>query len=287
MRVLARLPGPEVTVFGNGVSITSGDTTASLADGTDFGTTNVGCTLVRTYTIDNRGSATLYLTGNPLITLSGSHDFSVAVQPTATVAIGSIRLAVFLVGLAALLNFLFWRPEVAGAAGRSFLPLPRPHLAGLGHGVFVGLRLVLMVSFVNLFLLSTPPGDCGEAVTFLVYPLRKVARGVAAVPLVVMIALRFIPLVVAEGNRILAAQRSRGMTVERRLSGRIRELRPLIVPLFRSVLRRADELSVALEVRCFDPYRFRRSAFGRRFGWTDASALVCSACVLGLVRLVG
>jgi energy-coupling factor transport system permease protein len=71
------------------------------------------------------------------------------------------------------------------------------------------------------------------------------------------------------------------------LVGRVKELRPLIVPLFRSVLRRADELAVALEVRCFDPYRFRRSAFGRRFGWGDASALACSACVLGLVRFVG
>jgi len=204
-----------------------------------------------------------------------------------SVAIGSVRLALFLVGLAAMLNLLFWRPEAAGAAVSTFWLRPRPHLAGLGHGVFVGLRLVLMVSFVNLFLLSTAPDECGEAVTFFVYPLRRVARGVAAVPLVVMIALRFIPLVVAEGNRILAAQRSRGMASGQRLSGRVKELRPLIVPLFRSVLRRADELSVALEVRCFDPYRVRRSAFGGRLGWGDASALVCSVCVLGLVRLVG
>lgn len=203
-----------------------------------------------------------------------------------SVAVGSIRLALFLVALAALLNFLFWRPDGVGAAS-PFVLMPQPRLAGLGHGIFVGLRLVLMVSFVNLFLLSTPPDECGEAVTFFVYPLRRIARGVAAVPLVVMIALRFIPLVLTEGNRILAAQRSRGMVSGKRLAGRVRELRPLVVPLFRSVLRRADELSLALEVRCFDPYQFRRSAFGRRFGWADASALVCSVCVLGLVRLVG
>ena len=207
-----------------------------------------------------------------------------------SVAIGSIRLALFLVALAAALNFLFWRPEgaeTASGAASAFVLKPQPHLAGLAHGVFVGLRLVLMVSFVNLFLLSTPPSDCGEAVSFFVYPLRKIVRGVAAVPLVVMIALRFIPLVVAEGNRILAAQRSRGMVSGQRMAGRIRELRPLVVPLFRSVLRRADELSVALDVRCFDPYQSRTSAFGRRFGWSDASALACSVCVLGLVRLVG
>ncbi|MBN1504949.1 MAG: energy-coupling factor transporter transmembrane protein EcfT [Candidatus Eisenbacteria bacterium] len=207
-----------------------------------------------------------------------------------TAAIGSVRLALFLVAVAAIFNFLFWRPdgvgEAAGAA-RSFVLTPRPRLEGLSHGVLVGLRLVLMVSFVNLFLLSTPPSECGEAVGYFVRPLRRIARSVAVVPLVVMIALRFIPLVVAEGNRILAAQRSRGMSSGRKLAGRVRELKALVVPLFRSVLRRADELSVALDVRCFDPYKFQRSAFGRRLGWGDASALACSACVLGLVRLVG
>ncbi len=79
---------PEMEVLGNGIPIASGDTTASLVDGTDFGTTDIGRTLTRTYTIDNRGLATLYLTGSPQITLSGSRDFSVAVQPEATVAAG-------------------------------------------------------------------------------------------------------------------------------------------------------------------------------------------------------
>lgn len=199
------------------------------------------------------------------------------------VAVGSVRLVVFLVALAVVLNGLFWQPESVSA----FFVKPRPQLAGVVHGLLVGLRLVLMVGFVNLFLLTTPPGECGEAAAFFVSPLRRLVRSVAAVPMVVMIALRFLPVVFAEGNRVSAAQRSRGMRRGRGLVGRAKELRPLVVPLFRGVLRRAGELSVALEVRCFDPYRARRSAFAGRFGFRDASALACSLTVLGLVRLVG
>jgi len=198
------------------------------------------------------------------------------------VAIGSVKLAAFLVVLAAALNFLFWQSEGAG-----LIVGPRPRLEGLFHGLLVGARLVLMIGFVNVFLLSTAPGECSEAVAFFVSPFRRLARSTAAVPMVIMIALRFLPLVFAEGNRIMAAQRSRGMKSSRALAGRIGELKPLVVPLFRSVLRRADELSIALEVRCFDPYQLHRSAFAKGFGLKDVSALACSLSVLGLVRLVG
>lgn len=199
------------------------------------------------------------------------------------VAIGSVRMLLLLLGMATLLNFIFWRPDVSG----DWFVAPRPQLAGLVRGAWVGARLVLMVSFMNLFIISTPPDECTEGAVFFLGPFRRFVRGVAGVPLVVMIALGFVPLVMAEGNRILMAQRSRGMRSERRLTARVRELRPLVVPLFRSILRRADELSVALEVRCFDPFQTRRGVFVRGLGARDAVALICSVCVFGLVRFIG
>ncbi len=199
------------------------------------------------------------------------------------VALGSVRMLLLLFAMAALLNFLFWRPDVSG----EWFVAPKPQLAGLARGTWVGARLVLMVSFMNLFLMSTPPDECAEGAVFFLTPLRRVVRGVAGVPLVVMIAIGFVPLVAAEGNRILMAQRSRGMRSERRLVARARELRPLVVPLFRSILRRADELSVALEVRCFDPFQARRGAFEKRIGVRDVVAFVCSVSAFGLVRFIG
>jgi energy-coupling factor transport system permease protein len=199
------------------------------------------------------------------------------------IAIGSLRLLLLFLGLAMAFNFIFWQPE----ASSGLFVMPHPQLAGMVKGAWVGARLVLMVGFVNLFLLSTPPEECTEAVAFFLSPVKRVVRGVAAVPMVVLIAVRFVPLVVAEGNRIMTAQRARGMRTERRLAGRVRELRPLVVPLFRSILLRAEQLSVALEVRCFDPWRPRKSAFARSFSSRDLAALFCSGCVLGLVRILG
>jgi energy-coupling factor transport system permease protein len=198
-------------------------------------------------------------------------------------AIGSVRMVLVLLGMAAVLNFIFWRPDVSG----ELFVAPRPQLAGLVRGAWVGARLVLMVSFMNLFLISTPPAELAEGAVYFLAPFRRFVRGIAGVPVVLMIALGFIPLVMAEGNRILMAQRSRGMGNERRLGARVRELRPLVVPLFRSILRRADELAVALEVRCFDPFRVRSSVFARGLDARDVVALVSSAIVLGLVRFIG
>ena len=199
------------------------------------------------------------------------------------VAVGSPKLLLLFLGLAMVFNFIFWQPQ--NSVG--LFVMPQPQLAGLVRGGWVGARLILMVSFVNLFLVSTPPEGCTEAVAFFLSPLKRIVRGVAGVPIVVMIALRFVPLVMAEGNRIIMARRARGMRAQRRLVGRIRDLRPLIVPLFRSILVRADQLSVALEVRCFDPSRPRRSAFARRFNFGDVAALSCSVGVLALVRILG
>ncbi|MCX5800665.1 MAG: energy-coupling factor transporter transmembrane protein EcfT [Candidatus Eisenbacteria bacterium] len=198
-------------------------------------------------------------------------------------AIGNGRLLLLFLGLAVVFNALFWQP----ASSVSLFVMPHPHLAGLVRGAWAGAKLIVMMSFVNLFLLCTAPEECTEAVAFFLSPLKRIVRGVAGVPMVVTIALRFVPLVLAEGNRIMIAQRARGMRAERRLTGRIRDLRPLVVPLFRSVLTRADQLSVALEVRCFDPSRPRRSAFARNFSLRDAGALLCCVCVLVLVRILG
>jgi len=198
------------------------------------------------------------------------------------IALGSPKLLLTFLALALAFNFVFWQPS----SPSGLFVVPHPQLAGLVRGAWIGARLILMVSFVNLFLLCTAPEECTEAVAFFLSPLGRVIRGIRSVPLVVMIALGFVPSVLAEGNRIVMAQRARGMRREKRLAGRIRELRPVIVPLFRSVILRADQLSTALEVRCFDPSVQRKSAFSGSFGARDVAALLCSAFVLGAVAML-
>ena len=83
-------PGPEINVKGNGQSISDGDNTPGLADDTDFGAAPVeGGQVVRTFTIENAGDATLNLSGDPRVSVSGDvADFTVTVQPSDTVAVG-------------------------------------------------------------------------------------------------------------------------------------------------------------------------------------------------------
>lgn len=78
----------KISVKGNGIVIASGDTTPSSSDYTSFGTVAVGSELERTFVISNTGTSTLTLTNNPLVSLSGSSDFAVSVQPATTIAPG-------------------------------------------------------------------------------------------------------------------------------------------------------------------------------------------------------
>lgn len=82
------LPGPEMDVFGNGVSIVNGDVTPSATDFTDFGSTSLGSTVTRTFSVANTGTSNLSLTGTPKVAVSGSNagDFTVTVQPTSPVS---------------------------------------------------------------------------------------------------------------------------------------------------------------------------------------------------------
>jgi hypothetical protein len=77
---------PEMGISGNGQVINDGDTTPSLSDHTDFSSTITGTSIIRTFTITNTGTGVLNLTGSPRVILSGSEDFTVITQPTATVA---------------------------------------------------------------------------------------------------------------------------------------------------------------------------------------------------------
>lgn len=78
----------KISVKGNGIVIASGNTTPSSSDYTSFGTVAVGSELERTFVISNTGTSTLTLTNNPLVSLSGSSDFAVSVQPATTIAPG-------------------------------------------------------------------------------------------------------------------------------------------------------------------------------------------------------
>ena len=113
-------------------------------------------------------------------------------------------------------------------------------------------RLALLVLVAALLSFTTIPSDLTEGLERLMKPLRRMRVPVHEMAFMTALALRFVPTIVAEAQRIQRAQISRGARYEGGLLQRLRALVPMLVPLFVAVFHRADELAVALVARCYD-----------------------------------
>jgi energy-coupling factor transport system permease protein len=150
-------------------------------------------------------------------------------------------------------NIIF--PRDQGAARLSYEAL---NVAGL-----FSVRLVLMILVATLFTLVTSPSEIGDSLLVFARLRGKAGRRAAEFALIVTVALRFVPVMFEEAERIRAAQMLRGQGASS-LTDRVRGLVAVIVPLIDSALRRSASLGYALEARCFG-YRVPRSA-GLRLG---------------------
>ena len=122
--------------------------------------------------------------------------------------------------------------------------------AGLAEGMFVVLRLVLLVWSSLLVTLTTTPLALTDALEFFLRPLKLLRLPVSELAMIMTIAMRFIPTLMEESQRVMRAQLARAADFETgNLIRRARSLTPIIVPLFISAFRRADELAIAMEAR--------------------------------------
>jgi energy-coupling factor transport system permease protein len=121
---------------------------------------------------------------------------------------------------------------------------------GLVSGLFILTRFMLIIFISTLMTLSTQPLALSDAVEFLLKPLAKIKFPVHEVGLMLSIALRFVPTLMDETEKIMKAQRSRGVNFnEGNLWKRLKALIPILIPLFVSAFKRADELAIAMEAR--------------------------------------
>lgn len=123
---------------------------------------------------------------------------------------------------------------------------------GVNTAVFMSLRLVLLILGTSLLTLTTSPIELTDGIESLLKPLKKIGVPAHELAMMMTIALRFIPTLMDETDKIMKAQQARGADFE---SGNIiqkaKNLIPLLVPLFISSFRRADELAMAMEARCY------------------------------------
>lgn len=123
---------------------------------------------------------------------------------------------------------------------------------GIRSAFFMIARIVMLIFGTFLLTYTTSPIALTDALELLLNPLKKIKVPVHELSMMMCIALRFIPTLISETDKIISAQKARGADFESgNLIRRARALIPILVPLFISAFRRADELAVAMESRCY------------------------------------
>ena len=154
---------------------------------------------------------------------------------------------------------------------------------GVVTAVFIALRIVCLIAGSSLLTYTTSPTTLTDALERLMKPLKLLHVHVHEIAMMMTIALRFIPTLVEETDKIMSAQKARGADFESgNLLQRAKAMIPLLVPLFISAFRRADELAVAMECRCYHGGEGRTKLHVLHYAARDYIAMV-----LGLAFAVG
>lgn len=156
---------------------------------------------------------------------------------------------------------------------------------GLTRGVMMGVRLALLVMGTSLLTLTTSPINLTDGIESLLKPGKRIGVPAHELAMMMTIALRFIPTLLEEAEKIMKAQMARGADFQSGgLLQRAKSLIPLLVPLFVNAFRRADDLAIAMEARGYRGGEGRTKFKELHFTRTDALALTIA---FGFVVIVG
>ena len=123
---------------------------------------------------------------------------------------------------------------------------------GFRQAVFMALRLILLIIGSSVMTLTTTPNNLTDAMESLLKPLKRFKAPVHEIAMMMSIALSFIPILIEETDKIMKAQMARGADFENKnLIKRVKSYVPILVPLFISAFRRAGDLAMAMEARCY------------------------------------
>ncbi len=146
---------------------------------------------------------------------------------------------------------------------------------GLSMGTLITLRIFFLVAFASLLTLTTSPTELTSGIEYLLSLVPYVRRNAQDIAMMMSIAIRFIPTLAQETDKIIKAQMARGMNFESgNVVRRMKNYIPVLVPLFVGAFRRADELAIAMESRCYGSASKRSKLNELRFGFKDVMFVV-------------
>ncbi len=201
------------------------------------------------------------------------------------VIVKSLKPLLFIIVLTGLLN-LFYTQGTALVKFWIFTITKE----GVYSAIFMVLRISMLIAGTFMLTYTTSPIALTDGLERLMNPLKKIKVPVHELSMMMCIALRFIPTLIEETDKIMSAQKARGADFETgSLLSRAKALIPILVPLFISAFRRADELAVAMECRCYHGgegrTRLKQLRYARRDWITLIGGLTLMAAVLTLGRM--
>ena len=202
------------------------------------------------------------------------------------IVLKSIKALIFIMAFTAVLN-VFWTKGEADELLLSwnFIQI---YTSGIYNAVFIVVRIIAMIIGTSIFLTyTTTPIQLTDALEQLLSPLKVIKVPVHEFAMMMTIALRFIPTIVEETEKIMSAQKARGADFTNgSLAKRAKALIPILIPLFISAFRRAGELATAMTCRCYRGGAGRTKLNVLKFTWRDAVALILiAAFIAGIVLL--
>ena len=198
----------------------------------------------------------------------------------------SVKMILFIIVFTAILNLFFyasdgelhilWQWKIITVSWEAIINM-----------IFLAMRLFLLVMGTSILTLTTTPVALTDGLESLLTPLKWIRFPVHELALIMSIALRFIPTLIDETNRIISAQKARGADFETGgLIRRAKAMIPVLVPLLVSSLRRADELGDAMDARCYSGAKGRTKYKKLTFSWRDLlGLLVLAGLITGIVFL--
>lgn len=198
----------------------------------------------------------------------------------------SVKMILFLVIFTAVLNLFFYTGESA------YEPLLQWWIVSVTwesivNTIFLAVRLFLLVLGTSLLTLTTTPVSLTDGIESLLKPLIFIKVPVHELALIMSIALRFIPILIDETNRIISAQKARGADFDTGgLIKRAKTMIPVLIPLLVSAFRRAEELGDAMDARCYRGAKGRTKYKKLTFSWRDLLGLLYFGVLIAGVVLL-
>lgn len=210
--------------------------------------------------------------------VTGLCMFLAKIKPKA--AFKGLKPLVFIIILTAALNLFY-------TDGTPILPGWIITWQGIKKAVMMSVRIILLIVGTFMLTYTTSPMELTDGLEMMLSPLKKIKVPVHEMSMMMSMALRFIPTLIEETDKIMAAQKARGADFETgSLAKRAKALLPILVPLFVSSFRRADELAVAMESRCYHGGEGRTRMKQLKFKIADLLALLFGCVFLAAVIIL-